>query len=357
VNGLHAVAFLGPLALGWLFTLVTLRAAPALGLMDHPDQRKNHRRPTPKGGGLAICAAVLLTLAGLFLAGYLPLADFLWCELLGVVLVVVGLIDDVRPLPWQLRLGIQMVVATVLVFGPLSDLDWWVRVLAWFWVVGLTNAYNMLDNMDALSGGVAVITAVFLALATYLMRQDDAAGMRVVPHLALLGAVFGFLWFNRPPARIFMGDAGSTYLGFVLAVRALGIGPRPGESLALWLAPLCVCAVPSYDLLSVVLVRLRQGRSPFHADKQHLSHRLVQRGLGPTTAVGVIYLFAVASGLSGLLVRSANSAWVAGLIVLQLAVWWGALAVIEWRTRRLPSTHLAAAKDCADPAPEEAVSS
>jgi UDP-GlcNAc:undecaprenyl-phosphate/decaprenyl-phosphate GlcNAc-1-phosphate transferase len=334
VSWLAAVAFASSLALSWLFTFVTLRAAPVLGLMDHPDQRKDHRKPVPKGGGLAICAALLLSLSGSLLAGA-PVSGVVWIEVLGLVLVVVGLVDDFRPVAWQVRLGVQMLLATAIVIGPLAGVDGWVRCLAWLWIVGLTNAFNMLDNMDALSGGVAFITAGFLAVATAMRSPQEAVeGAALVPHLAFMGAVLGFLWFNRPPARIFMGDAGSTYLGFVLAVRALGIGPRADESPALWLAPVCIFAVPCYDLLSVVLLRLWQRRSPFQADRQHLSHRLVQRGLGSTTAVRVIYLFANASGCSGLIILAAPTAGVAGLVVLQLALWWGALAVIEWWTRR-----------------------
>jgi UDP-GlcNAc:undecaprenyl-phosphate GlcNAc-1-phosphate transferase len=259
-----------------------------------------------------------------------------WIELLGLVLVVIGLVDDFRPVAWQLRLAVQMVIATVVVLFPLSALDWWVRILAWLWIVGLTNAFNMLDNMDALSGGVAFITAAFLAVATAMhFPQDAAEGTVLAPYLAFMGAVLGFLWFNRPPARIFMGDAGSTYLGFILAVRALGIGPRGDQSPAfLWLAPVCIFAVPCYDLISVVLLRLWQRRSPYQADRQHLSHRLASRGLSSTTAVRVIYLFANASGCSGLIIVAAPVPWVAALVVLQLALWWGALAVIECLTRR-----------------------
>jgi UDP-GlcNAc:undecaprenyl-phosphate GlcNAc-1-phosphate transferase len=307
--------------------------------MDHPDRRKDHRRPVPKGGGLGISAALLLTLGGSLLVGA-PVGDVEWVEVLGLVLVVVGLVDDFRPVSWQLRLGVQMLLATVVVAVPLSGLEWWVRVLAWLWIVGLTNAFNMLDNMDALSGGVALITAAFLAVATAMrFPQEAAAGAALIPYLAFMGAVLGFLWFNRPPARIFMGDAGSTYLGFVLAVRALAIGPRAGEPPTLepptlWLAPVCIFSVPCYDLLSVVVLRLWQRRSPFHADRQHLSHRLVQRGLGSTTAVRVIYLFANASGCSGLIIVAAPDPWLAGLAVLQLALWWCALVVIECWTRR-----------------------
>jgi UDP-GlcNAc:undecaprenyl-phosphate GlcNAc-1-phosphate transferase len=244
--------------------------------------------------------------------------------------------------------------AALVVIGPLSQLDWWIRLLAWVWIVGLTNAYNMLDNMDALSGGVAVITAAFLAVGLLVRFPSDATdGALVVPQVAFAGAVLGFLWFNRPPARIFMGDAGSTYLGYVLAVRALGIGPGVDESPALWLALVCIFAVPCYDLLSVVLVRLWQRRSPFQADKQHLSHRLVQRGLSSTTAVRVIFLFTIASGCSGLVILIAWATSVAVVVVIQLAVWWGALAVIECCTRRPVMEKPQTAKSAEALAPEE----
>jgi UDP-GlcNAc:undecaprenyl-phosphate GlcNAc-1-phosphate transferase len=127
-----------------------------------------------------------------------------------------------------------------------------------------------------------------------------------------------------------MGDAGSTFLGFFLGLSSLDVGlPTPQMPWA-WATPLCVLAVPCYDTASVVLLRLAQGRSPFHADKQHLSHRLVARGLPSTTAVGVIYLLAVASGLSGLLLYHVTNATGAILILGQLACWWVALAVMEF---------------------------
>src|SRR6516225_4510138 len=136
-----------------------------------------------------------------------------------------------------------------------------------------------------------------------------------------MGAVLGFLWFNRPPARIFMGDAGSTYLGFVLAVRALGIGPRVEESPALWSAPVCIFAVPCYDLVSVVLLRLWQRRSPFQADRQHLSHRLVRLGLSSRAAVSIIHLLTLGSGLIGLaIVHASGSTAVA--IAIGFAGFW-----------------------------------
>jgi UDP-GlcNAc:undecaprenyl-phosphate GlcNAc-1-phosphate transferase len=148
-----------------------------------------------------------------------------------------------------------------------------------------------------------------------------------------MGALLGFLWFNRPPARIFMGDAGSTFLGFALGLGSVQVVWREGGPSWSWLVPPCILAVPCYDLLSVVLLRLSQGRSPFHADKQHLSHRLVGRGLSSWTAVRVIYLFALASGVSGVILYGVRDSLMAGLVVGQLAAWWIALAVMEFAAK------------------------
>jgi UDP-GlcNAc:undecaprenyl-phosphate GlcNAc-1-phosphate transferase len=133
-----------------------------------------------------------------------------------------------------------------------------------------------------------------------------------------------------------MGDAGSTFLGFFLGLGGAEAALRPGAPPWGWAVPLCVCAVPCYDLLSVVTLRLRQGRSPFRADKQHLSHRLVERGLPSPTAVRLIHLLALAGGACGLLLYEVASWAGAALALLQLAAWWGALAVIEYFTGRQP---------------------
>jgi UDP-GlcNAc:undecaprenyl-phosphate GlcNAc-1-phosphate transferase len=153
------------------------------------------------------------------------------------------------------------------------------------------------------------------------------------PFVVLVGAVSGFLWFNIPPARIFMGDAGSTFLGFVLGLGSLQAAQRTNAAPWWWLIPPCILAVPCYDQVSVVLLRLSQGRSPFHGDKQHLSHRLVRRGLSGWTAVRVIYLLALASGASGVLLYAVSSWAMAGVVVGQLALWWIALALMEFATK------------------------
>jgi UDP-GlcNAc:undecaprenyl-phosphate GlcNAc-1-phosphate transferase len=310
--------------LSLLLTYFLIRWAPALGLVDLPSARKVHTQPTPRAGGLAIYLAV-----GVSTLMISPGPDVLRTLGLGLLIVILGLVDDLRPLPWQVRLSVQAGAAAIAVYLWPHEANWLIRLGAVFWIVGLVNAFNMLDNMDALSGGVAWIAAAGFA-AFLLLRPDSAAHLELVwPYLLLMAALLGFLWFNRPPARIFMGDAGSTFLGFFLGVRSLEdvFATRPAPQN--WLVPLCILAVPWYDLVCVVTLRLWQGHSPFHADKQHVSHRLVQLGLPSATAVRVIYLLGFASGLTGLLMDHVVSSTI-WFIVAQMVCWWLAVAAIEY---------------------------
>jgi UDP-GlcNAc:undecaprenyl-phosphate GlcNAc-1-phosphate transferase len=320
-----------PFAVAVPGTALLIRLAPRLGLLDMPAARKVHTTPTPKGGGLAIVAAVALTSAVFWWTNTFGSPVHLAQLGLGLVIALLGLVDDLRPLPWQLRLGVQAVVAAAAVPVCLPDVGIVTGAAAAFWMVAMINAFNMLDNMDALSAGVAFLAAGWLALAA------GAAG--ALPHVMLMGALLGFLCFNRPPARIFMGDAGSTFLGFTLGVETARAGLAPNGPPWVWALPLAILAVPCYDMTSVVFLRLKQGRSPFHADKQHLSHRLVERGLSKKAAVGVIYLLALASGATGLALLLVTTPLAATLVGGQFVVWWVAFAVVEWLSvRRTPSS-------------------
>ncbi len=335
-----AAAVLVPFALSVLLTVLLIRQAPRIGLVDQPGARKVHTRPTPKGGGLAIYAAFVLavvfcTALGTHLSALGPrftLADSSLFLLLGSLIVVLGLLDDRFNLPWQLRLSVQTAVAVgaVVWLVPPSVLSTQYSVLsvaaAVLWIVALINAFNMLDNMDALSAGTAGIAAGMFLLALVLR---EGASDQALPYVMLIGALTGFLCFNRPPARIFMGDAGSTFLGFFFGVRSLSDGFINPDVPRTWLVPVCVLAVPIYDQATVVALRLWQGRSPFHADKQHLSHRLVALGLSQPAAVGMIYLLGLASAAVGLTLPqvSEGTAW---LVVAALVVGWSAVAAVEY---------------------------
>jgi UDP-GlcNAc:undecaprenyl-phosphate GlcNAc-1-phosphate transferase len=196
----------------------------------------------------------------------------------------------------------------------------------------------MLDNMDGLSGGIAVISASVLCAVMLLAPDPETqrpqwfvAGFLIV----LVGAISGFLWHNRPPARIFMGDAGSYFIGFYLATATLLAtyagyqSPRPHAIFA----PLCVMAVPLYDMLTVIWIRIREGRSIFQADKCHLSHRLVDLGLTKVQAVLTIYLLSLTCGLGALLLHRVDLVG-AVLILLLVACVLVLIAILESTARR-----------------------
>lgn len=368
-----AGSLLPSFGVAWSATFLVRHWAPRVGLIDRPGARKVHQIPTPLGGGIAIALGVLVPFAvgqvfllqpsvaelwGGFpafvvphLEGLAARSGGLWTLLGGaLVLMVVGLVDDLRGLDWRLRLGIQFLVAGVCVvsqgglrltaFIELPYLGWSISVvLSMLWMVALINSFNMLDNMDGLSAGIAAIASALLA-AVMLLSPDPmtqrpqlfVAGFLLV----LVGSLLGFLFHNRPPARIFMGDAGSYFVGFCIAVATL-LATYTGyqsETRHAILAPLCVMAVPLYDMISVIWIRIRSGRSPFAADRNHFSHRLVDLGLTKTQAVLTIYLTTATCGLGALLLNQVDrfGATVVVLVVICVLL---LLAILETTARRM----------------------
>jgi UDP-GlcNAc:undecaprenyl-phosphate/decaprenyl-phosphate GlcNAc-1-phosphate transferase len=346
----------------WAAAFAVRRLGPRWGLVDRPGQRKIHSTPMPTSGGLAIWLGIVLPLVvgqvalwGIspsaasrlpsFVAAHLPgllhQSGRLW-ELLagGTVLMLLGLADDRRGLDWRLRLGVQTAVAIVLVslgwrmslFLDWLNMPWITGILSVLWIVGLVNSFNMLDNMDGLSAGVAAIAAAMLAAMTLLTpRPDNNQPQLFVAGFLLLivGSLVGFLWHNRPPARLFMGDAGSYLVGYLLAMATL-TATFAGRNLPKYavLGPLCVLAVPLYDTATVVLIRLRSGRSPFVGDKSHFSHRLVELGLSKPRAVLTIYLATATCGLGALLLHQVDR-FGAAVVLLMVACTLTLVAILE----------------------------
>ncbi|MHB1033787.1 MAG: MraY family glycosyltransferase [Pirellulales bacterium] len=349
-------ALIPSMVVAWAAAGMIARRAPRWGLVDQPGHRKVHSRPTPLGGGLAIWLGIVLPLAlgqvalwvlatghdaeqgwewvrtirmPEFVEPHLPglaqQSGKLWLLLAGgTVLLILGLLDDVRGLDWKLRLGVQTLVAVAIVrFGWQStlflDMPLLTGAVSVLWIVGLINAFNMLDNMDGLSAGVAAIAASIFAAVTLLKTVPGNQPQLFVGGflLVLVGSLVGFLWHNRPPARLFMGDAGSYLIGYLLATSTLmatfagGSLPKHGI-----LAPLCVLAVPLYDTATVILIRLRAGRSPFVGDKSHFSHRLVELGMTKPQAVLTIYLTTATCGLGAFLLPQVDAVGAAVVLLL-----------------------------------------
>ena len=325
---------------------LAIRLSWRIGSLDHPGGHKRQSSPVPYLGGVAIVLAfsVATMVAPLIRppnAGHRELNVIL---AIALILAAVGLLDDLKDLsPWVrilVEISCGIVVWNLGVGVSLTGLNLVDYALTIFWVVGITNAFNLLDNMDGLSGGVAAIAATMLAAVLLLNPEPSTHQPQMFVAgflLVLVGSLIGFLWHNRPPARIFMGDAGSYFVGFCIATCTLlatftsyrGSQSQPHAVLA----PLCVLAVPIYDTVTVIWIRLRQGRSPFQADKNHFSHRLVELGFSSSQAVLTIYLMTACCGLAALLLHRVDglgALLVTLLVVCVLAV----IALIESTARR-----------------------
>ena len=367
-------AFVVSLAATWAM----IRLAPRLGLVDKPGHRKIHAAPKPLGGGagiflglaLPMAFGVVAVVAGSALATapaptisytaggvhyhdtyfvvnngavdpaivsgarqQIPLALGFLAGGLGMFLL--GLVDDRKALGPFVKLGVQLAISAgfawqfdvrlLTVLGPILSL-----VVTVLWIAGVTNAFNFLDNMDGLSAGVAcVCSLVFLAAALLVGQLFVAATLAL-----LVGSLLGFLVWNFPPARIFMGDSGSLFIGFVLGVLTVRTTYLPpGVSFAGgWYAvfvPVIVLALPLYDMVVVSVIRIARGKSPFVGDTNHFSHRLVARGMSRRTAVLCLYLVTAATGVAAILLPLVQTTFAAILIFLQTLLILGVVMLLE----------------------------
>ena len=369
---LLAVSF----ALSVALTPAVGRVSARLGALDSPGSPGHVKRlrGVPNTGGVTIVLSIVLPLAGALVAanvvpegvvrgwsssaaahlpgvrGQTALGAMLLACL--VVLHVVGLIDDRRALgPW-VKLGVMVTAAAGITLWSdtrlLTMLDgpaggaWLSVVLTVAWIVAITNALNFIDNMDGLAGGVVVIAGSCFLAASVLQGQWFVGASLAL----LIGGTLGFLVYNLPPARIFMGDGGSLVLGFMLAfltVRTTYAGSAEGRPDAVvsgaWYAlfmPAMILAVPLYDLVTVSAVRVWRGTSPLVASPDHLSHRLVRRGLSKPDAVRVIWGLTAVTGLSGTVLGSLRP-WQAGVVGGQFVLVLVLLAWYEWRSPLPPA--------------------
>ena len=280
-----------------------------VGLFDQPDGRKQHSTPMVRLGGIAMVVGFAVSLSTVWgFGGFGALApardQLIWSTLAGsLCFFIIGLADDLFALsPWP-RLAGQIAVSAVIWSQGLRigaiDLPWLtsssgaislpdgLSLLATvIWLVGITNAINWLDGLDGLAAGVAGIAAIGLVSVSFSLHQV-AAGFLAA---ALAGCCLGFLRHNFNPARIFMGDGGSYFLGFTLAAISI-VGPAKGLTTVSLLLPLLILSLPVADMSAVIMGRLREGRSPFYPDRRHLHHRLLRAGFSHRRTVLLIYVF------------------------------------------------------------------
>lgn len=324
------LSFIIAAAAALALTPLARAASRRLGFLDEPGQRKIHAEPVALLGGVAVFVAVVL---GILAAGPAALGQdsrhVVGVLVGGTMALVLGLVDDRLDLKAAPKLAGQVVIALVAVacglrvtlFIPVPALQWVLTVL---WLVAVMNALNFMDNMDGLCSGVGAICAlIFGGIA--LAHGQPLAGTVAA---AMAGALLGFLPWNFPRAKIFLGDSGSHLVGFLLG--ALALLPHyyllrdPSPTFLPVLIPLIVLALPLFDLVAVMWQRWRQGVPVYIGDTNHISHRFVRLGLSPVAAVMVLYLLTTVLGFGAVVLLWAPP-WVATLVVAQTM---GVLALV-----------------------------
>ena len=329
-NGLFIVfAFVVALIVTYAATPLSIKLAFKIGALDIPkDNRRMHKKPIPRIGGIAIVYGFLISV---FCFSSFMVDGALNTPLLGIligafIISVLGFLDDLKPKPALLKFVIQIAAAAIPVLmgvrvvaiaNPLNNLL--VRIPEWLsiggsilFIVGVTNAVNLIDGLDGLAAGVSTIAA--LALLSILIMQHNANATMLILAAALAGACFGFLPFNFNPAKTFMGDTGATFLGFILACVSI---QGPFKTYVAFALPFIILGLPIFDTLFAIIRRLMKGQSIMAPDRGHLHHRLIDMGFSQRSTVIILY------GLSAILAISAIVMFVANVtraLVLFLSI-------------------------------------
>lgn len=359
MNQITIAAILLPVAAfftGGLFTALVRRWAIRTDFVARPREDRYHRGVIALGGGVAIFWTIALFLLAAIAAvawlasgrGPAALADDLLIHIEGfqskradllivlacaLALHLMGLWDDRRGLGPRFKLAVQFAVATAAAWLADVRVEFFIEnqllttALSVFWMVLIINAFNFLDNMDGASAGIAAIAAAVLLTAAFRSGQVFVGALALI----LLGALLGFLLFNFPPAKIFMGDGGSLVIGFFIALLTLKTtyyDPAAGTPQTSVFMPAIVMAVPLYDFASVTFLRLKQGKSPFVGDTQHFSHRLKRRGLTDAQVALTLYLATLGTGIGAVILQQTDAAG-ALLVVLQTVLILLIVAILE----------------------------
>lgn len=309
-------AFIVSFAFTFATTPLVRRFAFKIGAIDIPkDNRRMHKKTTPRIGGLAIIFG--FTVATLCFA---QPSRQLYGTLSGAAIIaIMGVIDDCKNLPAKLKFVIQIIAALVVVFAGdikidvftnpnfLSDNPYWVLpewlsvTLTVIWIVFITNAVNFIDGLDGLAAGVSAIVSISLVFISIRVGEYSIA----ILGIALMGSCFGFLPFNFNPAKIFMGDTGSTFLGFMLATLSIQ-GVFKSYAVISFAVPLLILGLPLFDALFAMIRRILRGQSPMTADRGHLHHRLVDMGFSQKQTVFILYAISGVLGITAVLLAESG---------------------------------------------------
>ena len=290
IQGLMAVLCAG--LLSFCCTPLIRVLAYKLRAVDVPrDDRRMHKVPTPRMGGVAIFIGICLTILA-----FCKMSPFIIASLFGtLIMVVMGVFDDIYSLNALLKLGVQVVAALIVALNGVSirfisigdkfySFGNWSIVITVIWIVALTNALNLIDGLDGLACGVSIICSISLLFVTLIVGDVQAALITAI----IVGACLGFMPYNIHPAKIFMGDSGSQPLGFLLAVLSVQ-GVFKTSTVLSFLIPLSIFALPLFDTTIAIIRRILHGKSPFSADRGHIHHRLIDLGFGQKKSVRILY--------------------------------------------------------------------
>lgn len=327
------LAFAVSLVISYFMTPPVKHFAEHVGAIDIPkDDRRVHDHPIPRMGGLAIFLGFVLSLLV-----FVPMDMEVMGLLLGALIIAVaGGVDDIIPLSPAAKLLAQFIAALVcircgIVFNAISnpnvfaeqsyiEIGFLSYPLTVLWIVGCTNAVNLIDGLDGLAVGVSAISSMTM-LVVSLLVSDLVVSIILA---ALAGACLGFMPYNFNPAKIFMGDVGSQFLGFVLGVVSI-MGLFKFQAIITFIVPLLALALPLADTTFAFVRRILKGQSPFHADKGHFHHRLMATGLSQKQTVAVLYGVSAIMGLVAVLISGHNSLikilCVAGILIMLLGIW------------------------------------
>lgn len=316
----HLVAFTVALIVAFFATPIARKIAVNSGAINVPkDSRRVNKKPMALMGGLAIIAGFLLAITYSFATkDFTKFLNILTKpKMLGIlagtlIIVILGIVDDIKALKASVKFPIQILAASIVVatgtrivaiskpFQASVALhpsmmfilqDILALVISVFWIVGITNAINLIDGLDGLAAGVSGIAALVLYIVAVIRRQDDIAIVAV----SLVGAVFGFLPYNFNPAKIFMGDTGSTFLGFVLAIISIEGTMKSVTGLAVAI-PILVLGLPIFDTIFAIFRRVLNGKPIGEADRGHIHHRLIDMGISHRMSVVILYIVSAALG-------------------------------------------------------------
>ncbi len=307
-----------------LLVPIVKKVANHIGAMDEPNSRKVHKVPMPRLGGLAIYIAFLL---GYMLYGEIN-TQMISILIGSFLLILIGIFDDIKSIPARYKFLVQIIAASVVViYGNLGFSELTVLginfhfpmiindILAIFFIVAITNAINLVDGLDGLSSGISVI--YFLTIAIIALITNNIGGIDIILSLIMLGATLGFLFHNFPPAKIFMGDTGSLFLGFMISVIAL-LGYKVTTFTSL-IVPIVILAIPIFDTVFAIFRRILKGQSIADADKEHFHHQLLKMKYSPIASILIIYAIDIAFAVISILyVLGDNQIAIALYIILMI---------------------------------------